>query len=166
MDVLNTNNFEIRNVKLEDEIQLLQLRNNSPGLAYFLNNRKVDNFEHAAWFSKRMKLEQEFTKVLTLENEIFGVGYLDRDQDIEWRARVSINLAKKCQNVGLGSLILKELVEVSEKFKIKEIFCQSHIENIASINFFEKNGFKKIDSLKFLDGNIFTKKFIILVKKD
>jgi L-amino acid N-acyltransferase YncA len=166
MEVCNAPNFEIRDVKLEDEIELLHLRNNSPALAYFLNSRKVDDFEHASWFSKRLKLERELTKVLTLENEIFGVGYLDRNQNIEWRARVSINLAKKYQNVGLGSLLLKELVEVSKKLKIKEIFCQNHVENIASINFFKKNGFEKIDSSKFLDGDIFAKNFITLVKKN
>jgi RimJ/RimL family protein N-acetyltransferase len=165
MDVCDTSRFEIRNIKQEDEIELLQLRNDSPELVYFLNSRKVEDFEHAAWFSKRLRLEREFTKVLTLEDVIFGVGYLDRDHDIEWRAKVSINLAKKYQNFGLGSLMLKELLEVSEKFNVKEIVCQTHIENIASIKFFEKNGFEKIDSLKSLDDDVFVMKFITLMKK-
>ena len=53
---------------------------------------------------------------------------------------IRICIIKSQQNKNYGSLLIDEI----KKLKIKKIFLEVSIENINAINFYLKNGFKKI----------------------
>ena len=53
---------------------------------------------------------------------------------------IKICIIKSQQNKNYGSLLIDEI----KKLKIKKIFLEVSTENISAINFYLKNGFKKI----------------------
>tara|TARA_Y100001968_G_C19195226_1_gene637185 strand:+ start:338 stop:766 length:429 start_codon:yes stop_codon:yes gene_type:complete len=53
---------------------------------------------------------------------------------------LKIGVLKSCQRKKYGSLIINEI----KKLKIKKIFLEVSVENLQAINFYLKNGFKKI----------------------
>ena len=58
---------------------------------------------------------------------------------------IKIGIMKSCQRKNYGSLIINKI----KKFKnIRKIFLEVSIENTQAINFYLKNGFKKIGTRK------------------
>ena len=53
---------------------------------------------------------------------------------------IQIGIIKSYQRKNYGSLIINEI----KKLKVKKIFLEVSIENLGAINFYLKNGFKKI----------------------
>ena len=63
---------------------------------------------------------------------------------------IRIGILKKYQQKGYGSIIIKEI----KKLKLKKIFLEVSVENTHAINFYLKNGFKKIGIRKaYYKGN-------------
>ena len=53
---------------------------------------------------------------------------------------ISIGILKQHQKKGYGSIIIREI----KKLRLKKIFLEVSVENTNAINFYLKNGFKKI----------------------
>ena len=53
---------------------------------------------------------------------------------------ISIGILKEYQRKGYGSIIIREI----KKLKLTKIFLEVSVENTNAINFYLKNGFKKI----------------------
>ena len=63
---------------------------------------------------------------------------------------INIGILKEYQNKGYGSIIIREI----KKLKLKKIFLEVSVENTHAINFYLKNGFKKIGRRKaYYKGN-------------
>ena len=63
---------------------------------------------------------------------------------------INIGILKQYQHKGYGSIIIKEI----KKLKLKKIFLEVSAENTHAINFYIKNGFKKIGRRKaYYKGN-------------
>ncbi len=54
---------------------------------------------------------------------------------------IKIGIIKSCQKKNYGSLIINEIKKLKD---IKKIFLEASMENTQAINFYLKNGFKKI----------------------
>ena len=54
---------------------------------------------------------------------------------------IQIGIMKSCQRKNYGSLILNKIKKLKD---IRKIFLEVSVENIQAINFYLKNGFKKI----------------------
>ena len=67
----------------------------------------------------------------------FAIFYHIRDE-IEI---IQIGIIKSCQRKNYGSLIVNKIKKLKD---IRKIFLEVSVENIQAINFYLKNGFKKI----------------------
>ena len=56
---------------------------------------------------------------------------------------IKIGIMKSCQRKNYGSLIINKIKKLNN---IKKIFLEVSIENTQAINFYLKNGFKKINT--------------------
>ena len=58
---------------------------------------------------------------------------------------IKIGIMKSCQRKNYGSLIINKIKKIKD---IKKIFLEVSVENTQAINFYFKNGFKKIGTRK------------------
>ena len=79
----------------------------------------------------------KFWKISTKKIIGFVIFYHVRD-DIEI---IKIGIMKSCQRKNYGSLILNKIKKLKH---IRKIFLEVSVENNQAINFYLKNGFKKI----------------------
>ena len=64
---------------------------------------------------------------------------------------IQIGIIKSCQRKNYGSLIIKKIKKLND---VKKIFLEVSVENFQAINFYLKNGFKKIGIRKdYYKGN-------------
>mgnify|MGYP001257617179 CR=1 FL=1 len=94
-------------------------------------------------------LKEDLIKIWKLENNnIIGFVYFYYIKDeVEI---IKIGVLKSFQRKSYGSLIINEI----KKLKIKKIFLEVSVENLQAINFYLKNGFKKIGKRKkYYKGN-------------
>lgn len=80
------------------------------------------------------------------ENKIVGVAGLNILVD---HADITIVLTKKeKQNLGIATLLLKDIIEKCKKIALDSIFLEVRKSNIPAIKLYEKLGFKKISERK------------------
>ena len=91
--------------------------------------------------------------VASLNNIVFGMGALrkvnSKIAEIK-RMRVSI----KHQRKGLGSMILKKLIERAKEFGYKKLILDTSEKQDAAKQLYEKYGFKEYDRKKLGDHKI------------
>ena len=58
---------------------------------------------------------------------------------------IQIGIIKSCQRKNYGSLIINKVKKIND---LKKIFLEVSVENTQAINFYLKNGFKKIGTRK------------------
>ena len=76
------------------------------------------------------------------EEEICGFIYFDRIYD---RVEIQyIYVDEDKRKKGIGSLLLKKLIDESKKFACINITLEVNVNNISAINLYEKYGFKKV----------------------
>jgi len=59
-----------------------------------------------------------------------------------------LKLKEKFRRKGLGSKLMKYIINISSAMKIKNIFLEVRASNYSALKFYEKFGFKKIGSRK------------------
>jgi len=60
----------------------------------------------------------------------------------------NITVKEKFRRKGLGSKLMKYIINISSAMKIKNIFLEVRASNYSALKFYEKFGFKKIGSRK------------------
>ena len=117
----------IKPVKKDDLLKLIEIEkdvfDNSASIEDFINYFNEDTIK--IW------------KVLDQIVVGFIVFYRVKDE-IEI---IKIGIMKSCQRKNYGSLIINKIKKLNN---IKKIFLEVSIENTQAINFYLKNGFKKI----------------------
>jgi perosamine synthetase len=119
----------------------------------FLNNNIPKSFRY---FDKRDKsvIQNHVITVLVKENDnnkIFGYGHIDKDNNKFW---LGVCLLKEYDGLGIGSMILKYLLEYCNKIGVDEINLTVDIDNTRGLYLYNKFGFKKI-SIDDDGGRIF-----------
>lgn len=136
------NKILIREVNSNDEPKLLVIRNNPENYKWFFHDSTVTIEEHASWFKERLLKASHFTLVAEIEGDIIGTAYLSNMHAII--PSVSISILPGMKGLGIGTKLLQELVAKSKSLNIEAISAEIKASNVASIEFFYRNGFVEI----------------------
>ena len=118
---------DIKQVKKGDLLKLIEIHK-----YIFDNPASIKDFEN---YFKEDTIK--IWKISTQKIIGFVIFYHIRDE-IEI---IQIGIMKSCQRKNYGSLIVNKLKKLKD---IRKIFLEVSVENTPAINFYLKNGFKKI----------------------
>ena len=119
--------IKIKSVKKGDLLKLIEIDNSI--FDYPLSIKDFENY-----------FKEDTIKIWKISTQKiigFAIFYHVRDE-IEI---IQIGIMKSCQRKNYGSLIVKEIKKLNG---IRKIFLEVSAENTQAINFYLKNGFKKI----------------------
>ena len=119
--------IKINSAKKGDILKLIEIEKDV--FDYSMTRESFENYFN----ENRIKI----WKISTLKILGFGIFYHVKDE-IEI---IQIGIIKSCQRKNYGSLIVKKIKKIKD---IRKIFLEVSVENTQAINFYLKNGFKKI----------------------
>lgn len=117
-----------------------------------LNNIKdnlisdFDDFWNYSIFKSELESDSSHYLVVKDNSKIIGfagIKVILPDADI-----MNIVVKKDFRNQGIGSLLLKELINLSKSLNIKNLFLEVNEKNTPAISLYNKFGFKKISIRK------------------
>ena len=117
-----------------------------------LNNIKdnlisdFDDFWNYSVFKSELESDSSHYLVVKDNSKIIGFAGIKvtvPDCDI-----MNIVVKKDFRNQGIGSLLLKELINLSKSLNIKNLFLEVNEKNTPAISLYNKFGFKKISIRK------------------
>ena len=126
---------------------------------YDLNNIKdnlisdFDDFWNYSVFKSELESDSSHYLVVKDNSKIIGFAGIKvtvPDCDI-----MNIVVKKDFRNQGIGSLLLKELINLSKSLNVKNLFLEVNQRNTPAILLYNKFGFKKISTRKnyYKDNN-------------
>ena len=145
---IKTNNIDRREI-----IEGLKIYN------YFILN-SISNFEEKVLSIQKfnemliaIKQNKLPLLLLKIQNKVVGIAFVNKFREksgYRFTFEHSIYISPNNTNQGLGSLLLRKLInECKKNKKIKNLIAViGGSDNIASIKIHEKNGFKHIGTLK------------------
>ena len=124
-----------------------------------LNNIKdnlisdFDDFWNYSVFKSELESDSSHYLVVKYNSKIIGFAGIKvtvPDCDI-----MNIVVKKDFRNQGIGSLLLKELINLSKSLNVKNLFLEVNQRNTPAILLYNKFGFKKISTRKnyYKDNN-------------
>ena len=119
-----------------------------------------DDFWNYNILKDELKSENSKYIIAKSNNKIVGfagIKILFDEADI-----MNIVVKKDYRNKGIGSILLENLVSLSEKFCLSSLSLEVNEENIPAINLYKKLGFKNIGIRK----NYYNEKNGIIMKKN
>jgi RimJ/RimL family protein N-acetyltransferase len=126
------------------------------GKYLYLNDEIMDMEEERRWF-ERMAKEGMIYLVAKVEGEV--VGGASMHPQIDKRAHVAefgIFICSGYRNLGLGTAMIKEFIEIAKKRGFEILQLSVFANNNRALNVYKKCGFKEIGNLsrdiKFPDG--------------
>ncbi len=130
---------KIRTITSMDTYELYNLRNCSESVRWFLSNKEITLNEHKKWVEGRVAELPNLTLVAIVKDKVIGICYLNflKKNDYE----ISINVNCNFQGLGIGNMLIREILAAARKSKIQNIYALIHEKNINSINFFYANFF-------------------------
>jgi len=129
----------VREVTEGDEQEILLIRNNPLNYKWFFNDLPILSKAHHEWLSGRILHSQFFTLVAEREGSVVGIAYLNLSPNSS--PLVSINISPDYGHSGIGTTLLNELKYRSKQRGIESLTAVIKESNVASIEFFLKNGF-------------------------
>lgn len=100
-----------------------------------------DNFWNYNIFKQELEQDNSYFIVAkNISNDI--VGFAGFKKIIDEADIMNIVVKKSFRNMGIGSLLLKQLIEKSKKLEIKQINLEVNENNIYAISLYKKFGFK------------------------
>jgi acetyltransferase len=96
-------------------------------------------------YSQEMALVAERTTPETGQPEILAVGRLTKEPSGK-NAEVAVLVSDRCQGKGLGTELLRRLVEIARQEKLQEIVAHILFENLAMRKLAHRFGFKLRES--------------------
>lgn len=146
MKVSDEVNF--RNIELDDQAELLKLRNAPSNLEFFKNPNPVSAKDHAEWFASRTTEFKELQILAVSSDRLIGIAFLVPIDDRS--GSISINIDFEYQSQGIGQELLTRMLSRADSLGFTRIEALIHISNSKSVSLFEKCGFildKKISEL-------------------
>ena len=114
-----------------------------------------------AWFRKNTKtgiLKQDFFLIARVDGKVVGGANVEthREHPITHVAHYNIFLSKNFRNLGLGTILTKEFVEIAKQHGVEVIQLSVYASNERAFHVYQKCGFKQAGRLtrgiKFSDG--------------
>lgn len=140
--------LSFRNIELDDQAELLRLRNTHSNLEFFKNPSPVSSEDHAEWFASRITNFKELQIVAALSNRLIGIAFLVPFDNRS--GSISINIDFEYQSRGIGQELLTRMLSRADSLGFTRIEALIHISNPKSISLFEKCGFILEDNISDL----------------
>jgi ribosomal protein S18 acetylase RimI-like enzyme len=139
----------------KDDVQTLQILNDE---IFVVGNQKYDPDLKIDW-AKSDVGKKYFTEAITNPNDIFliawdekkAIGYLAASpKDFGHRLSKYIEIdnlgvSPDYRSKGIGSQLMNEFFKVAKQRGFQKVYVNTYFDNLGSIKFYEKNGFRKID---------------------
>lgn len=132
--------IRFRTAQKSDERFLFEIRNQKSTYRYFLNTNKVTFEEHSNWL-KSLMLSPKSHLVCVVDDNIAGICYLKFEEE---NCFVNVYIAESYSGLGLGKLLIAEVINCAKPLKIEKFIANIHRDNFSSIRTFEAIGFKKL----------------------
>lgn len=119
-----------------------------------------DDFWDYSILKDELSSTNSYYLVAKSDNEILGfagIKYVINEADI-----MNIVVKKSKRKLGIGSLLLKNIIELCKKLNISTLFLEVNEENIPAISLYKKFGFEKIGFRK----NYYKENNAIVMKKE
>jgi len=107
-----------------------------------LNKKCLPIFYSSFEYLTMIMMSEYIILIAELNNII--IGYLVGELSKENFHILSFGVDNLHRNKGIGAVIIKKLIDLI-KNECQNITLYVHVENIKAINFYEKNGFEKIE---------------------
>jgi phosphinothricin acetyltransferase len=141
----------IRSAVFSDLDTILEITNHQ-----ILNSTSIYDYEprdfetEKAWFDKK-SVDNFPVIVAEFENGIIGYATFDtfrQKEAFKYTVEHSLYVAEAFIGKGVGKLLLAELIKLAQKQKFHTMIGVIDSENLNSITFHEKFGFKKVGIIK------------------
>jgi L-amino acid N-acyltransferase YncA len=126
------------------------------GKYLYLNDEIVDMEEERHWFERAVRAGMLYL-VAKVDGEVAGGASMHPQTDKRAHvAEFGIFICNSYRNLGLGTAIIKEFIEIAKKRGFEILQLSVFANNTRALNVYKKCGFKQIGSLssdiKFPDG--------------
>lgn len=123
-------------------------------------NQKLTGKEEKKYLTERIKAIKEkngFNLLAVYENKIIANGGVDRQGNRQKHlGELGISISQGFRDEGLGSELMKELINLTKSFlKLKIVYLKVFGNNARAIHFYQKFGFRECGRIP---GGIFYKK--------
>jgi UDP-4-amino-4,6-dideoxy-N-acetyl-beta-L-altrosamine N-acetyltransferase len=133
------NKIELRKVTAEDILKIYEWRNHPQVRRWMLNDKEISWEEHEK-FWEHMLNKEEPAFIIIFNNVDCGVIRLTKIN--EETAEIDIFISPEFQGRGIGSEVIKKIVNMCRDLGIKKLIARVKPNNVASIKMFERNDFK------------------------
>lgn len=119
-----------------------------------------DNFWDYSILKDELSNANSYYLVAKLDNEILGfagIKYVLNDADI-----MNIVVKKSKRKSGIGSLLLKNIIELCKKLNVSTLFLEVNEKNLPAISLYKKFGFEEVGFRK----NYYKENNAIVMKKE
>ena len=119
-----------------------------------------DDFWNYSILKDELSNANSYYLVAKLDNEILGfagIKYVLNDADI-----MNIVVKKSKRKSGIGSLLLKNIIELCKKLNVSTLFLEVNEKNLPAISLYKKFGFEEVGFRK----NYYKENNEIVMKKE
>ena len=119
-----------------------------------------DDFWNYSILKDELSNANSYYLVAKLDNEILGfagIKYVLNDADI-----MNIVVKKSKRKSGIGSLLLKNIIELCKKLNVSTLFLEVNEKNLPAISLYKKFGFEGVGFRK----NYYKENNAIVMKKE
>lgn len=141
--------FKIREARLEDAQQVLEYMKTVGGetenLTFGAEGLPITAEQEGEFLESVHNSPTSLHLIVCKDGEIIADGGLTGlPRRMSHRAEVGLSVKKAYWNCGVGSMILKELIEYAKKNGIELLNLEVRSDNLRAIHLYEKFGFRKI----------------------
>ena len=119
-----------------------------------------DDFWNYSTLKEELSNANSYYLVAKSDNEILGfagIKYVLNDADI-----MNIVVKKSKRKSGIGSLLLKNIIELCKKLNVSTLFLEVNEKNLPAISLYKKFGFEEVGFRK----NYYKENNAIVMKKE
>jgi L-amino acid N-acyltransferase YncA len=140
------------------------------GKYLYLNDEIVDMKEEHRWFERSVNAGMLYL-VAMVEGKVVGGASMQPQTDKRAHvAEFGIFICNGYRNLGLGTAMLKEFIEIAKKRGFEILQLSVFANNARALNVYKKCGFREIGKLsrdiKFFDGGYADRILLELILKD
>ena len=145
-------------LRKEDILEVMEILNEviKEGRYLFMNSEMTDIEQELQWFERATK-EGMCYLVARVDGKVVGGASIHPKSDKHAHiASYGIFISKNSRNLGLGTILTRELVEIAKKRGFEILQLSVYATNERAFHVYKKCGFKEAgrltNGIKFLDG--------------
>ena len=142
--------IEIREAEGKDALKMIDY-NSTVGretdfLSFGENTFKISEEKEARFLERFRKSQKDIMLIALFDDKIIANASIERNKAVRYshRAELSITVLKEFWGKGIGSELMKRLINFSKESGIESIYLDVRSDNYRAISLYEKFGFSKI----------------------